>query len=94
MQTAQKWLLLAPKVASTSTKGSSSLASFRKDSNYLKSYTREMSINKLISPSPVCSGNIKRFEKPMFKAKKTPKWIDKRRMTRSMKRLDKSDRYF
>ena len=30
--------------------------------------------------------NTKRFEKPMFKAKRTPKWIDERRMTGSMKR--------
>ncbi|XWS55838.1 hypothetical protein CRYUN_Cryun09bG0034400 [Craigia yunnanensis] len=81
------------KMASTSAKGSTSLASARKDSNCSRSSTREMSINKLTSPSPLCSGNTKRFEKPMFKAKRTPKWIDKRRMTGSMKRLDKNDRY-
>ena len=82
------------KMASTSAKGCTSLAAVRKDSNCSRSSTREMSINKLTSPSPLCSGNTKRFEKPMFKAKGPPKWIDKRRMTGSMKRLDKNDCYF
>ncbi|XVE96645.1 hypothetical protein REPUB_Repub02eG0240500 [Reevesia pubescens] len=82
------------KMTSTSVKGSTSLASARKDSNCLKSSTREISINKLTPASPSGDGNKKRFEKPMFKAKKTPKWIDKRRMRGSIKRLDKNDHLF
>ncbi|XP_022743956.1 chromodomain-helicase-DNA-binding protein 3-like [Durio zibethinus] len=84
----------SPKMTSTSAKGSASLASARKDSNRSRSSTRVMSINKPASPRTLSSGNTKIFEKPLFKAKRTPKWIDKRQMTGSMRRSDKDDQYF
>ncbi|XVE76171.1 hypothetical protein DITRI_Ditri12bG0151600 [Diplodiscus trichospermus] len=82
------------KVTSTRAIGSTSSASARKDSNCSSSSTREMSINRLTSPSPLRSENTKRFEKPTSKAKRTPKRIDKRRMTGSMKRSEKNDPCF
>ncbi|WRX24831.1 SNF2 [Theobroma cacao] len=82
------------KMTSTTAEGLTSLASAGKDSNCSRSSTREMCKNILTSPSPSSGGNKKQFQKPMFKTKRTPKWFEKRRMTRSMKRLDKIDRYF
>ncbi|GMI84743.1 hypothetical protein HRI_002143600 [Hibiscus trionum] len=53
------------KMASISDKALTSLASAMKDSNCSRSSTGEISLNKLTSPSPLSSGDAKRFEKPI-----------------------------
>ncbi|KAE8713198.1 Laccase-11 [Hibiscus syriacus] len=53
------------RIASINDNAMTSLASAMKDSNCSRSSAREISLNKLTSPSPLSSGNAKRFEKPM-----------------------------
>ncbi|KAK8994621.1 hypothetical protein V6N11_045697 [Hibiscus sabdariffa] len=52
-------------MASISDKALTSLASAMKDSNCSRTLTSDISLNKLISPSPFSGGNTKRFEKPL-----------------------------